>query len=414
MNREWQQIIGVDVLAKTAAGGQVIPECFSEEAAGAARRFHQAIAGYHETPLISLPELAKALAVKKIYVKDESRRFSLNAFKGLGGSYAMFRILCERLRLDPQTTRLGDLLQEDLREQVEQITFVTATDGNHGRGVSWAAGLLGCRVHVYMPAGSAAVRAEAIRQVGPAQVTITEMNYDDTVKFAARQSEENGWYLIQDTAWPGYEKIPAWIIQGYLTMAAEAAEQMAKAEAAPTHLFLQAGVGAMAGGVLGYFAKKDQNHRLTTIIVEPEAANCIYVSAKAADGHPHSVAGMPETIMAGLNCGTPCSITWPVLRDYADYYLSCPDFVAAHGMRRLARPSGSDPAITAGESGAAAMGALCLLLERPEFAEVKKQMGLNQEAVVLVINTEGDTDPEGYKQVVEAGRYPVPAGDEDV
>ena len=173
------------------------------------------------------------------------------------------------------------------KKEIKKVVFVTATDGNHGRGVSWAGGIFGCQVYVYMPAGSVEVWAEAIRKVGPAEVLITDMNYDDTVQFAKEQSEAHGWYLIQDTAWDGYEEVPGWIIQGYLTMASEALEQMAEYQEIPTHVFLQAGVGAMAGGVLGYLANSFGKQKPIVTIVEPEAANCIYRSVSAGDGMAH-------------------------------------------------------------------------------------------------------------------------------
>lgn len=408
MHQIWRQVYGIDVAASDSAEKSRIPENFCRKAAEAARMLHQQIEGYQETPLLSLPALAAELGVKGIYVKDESRRFSLNAFKGLGGSYAMFCILCQHLELDPAMTELSVLKKEEYRKEISKVVFVTATDGNHGRGVSWAGGIFGCQVHVYMPAGSVEVRAEAIRKAGPAEVTITDKNYDDTVRFAMEQSRKYGWYLIQDTAWEGYEQIPAWIIQGYLTMASEAIDQMRAREIEPTHVFLQAGVGAMAGGVLGYLADRFGADKPMVTIVEPEAADCIFRSAAAGDGMAHSVEGSPVTIMAGLNCGTPCKITWPVLRDYAEFYMSCPDYVAAHGMRVYAGAKGGDEAVVSGESGAATMGALSLVLSREELREVKMAMGLTENSVILLFNTEGDTDPEGYHSVVAEGNYPIP------
>lgn len=403
----WKQPCGMDVIRSESAKKVCLPECFGVEMAQAAQCFHSQINGYQQTPLVELKGLARALGVKDIYVKDESKRFSLNAFKGLGGSYAMFRILCDRLGVDPQKTTLGELRSPKYRDEVQKAVFVTATDGNHGRGVSWAGGIFGCQVHVYMPKGSVEVRAEAIRKVGPAQVTITEMNYDETVAYAMEQSREHGWYLIQDTAWDGYETIPAWIIQGYLTMASETLEQLQSAGTAPTHLFLQAGVGAMAGGMLAYMAHVYGGQKPLTAVVEPKAANCIFRSVQAGDGKAHSVEGDPVTIMAGLNCGTPCKITWPILRDYAEFYLSCPDYAAAHGMRIYAKPSGGDESVISGESGAATMGALALILQQEELREVKERMGLNETSVILLVNTEGDTDPEGYRKIVEQEEYPL-------
>ncbi len=164
----------------------------------------------------------------------------------------------------------------------------------------------------------------------------------------------------------------------------------------------------MAGGVMGYLVHRYGTMRPAVTIVEPAAANCIYISVKAGDGKIHSVQGMPETIMAGLNCGTPCKITWPVLRDYADFYMSCPDFAAAHGMRVYAEPTGKDACIISGESGAATMGALCLLMQKEKLSEIKKQMGLDRDSIILLFNTEGDTDPKGYRNIVENGYCQIP------
>ncbi len=413
MNRRLEQAYGIRVIQAERSEEEKrerssLPDVFGPEGARAARAFHEQIPGYGRTPLVRLDGLAKELGVKGIFVKNEAERFSLNAFKGLGGSYAMFRILCGRFGLNPATTTLKELQSPKYREELQRVVFVTATDGNHGRGVSWAGGIFGCRVHVYMPAGSVEVRAEAIRRVGPAEVTITDKNYDDTVAYAMEQSRRNGWYLIQDTAWDGYEEIPGWIIQGYLTMASEALEQLEEAGERPTHLFLQAGVGAMAGGVLGYVAHCFGEDKPVVAVVEPEAADCIFLSASAGDGEAHSVEGDPVTIMAGLNCGTPCKITWPILRDYAEFYLSCPDYAAAHGMRVYARGTGTDKAVVPGESGAATMGALALILSEDKLREVKQAMGLTEDSVILLINTEGDTDPQGYRNVVENGAYPIP------
>ena len=256
---------------------------FSDEKAAETLRFHRSIPVYAETRLVSMQSLAEQAQVKAVFVKDESSRFGLKAFKGLGGSYAVFRILCEKLSLDPATVTLKDLTDGEYRKELGKIEFVTCTDGNHGRGVSWAAGVFGCRAHVFMPCGTREVRAEAIRKVGPADVAITDLSYDDTVLLAKEMSEKHGWILIQDTAWDGYEKIPTWIIQGYLTLASETTEQLERISVRPTHVFLQAGVGAMAGGVLGYLADYYGDCRPVAAIVEPEAANCIFASAEAGD-----------------------------------------------------------------------------------------------------------------------------------
>ncbi len=408
MDSIWNGMYGMDILKADAGERCNIPEAFRVSEAIQAKRVHCQIEGYRETPLVHLKGLADSLGVKDIFVKNEAKRFGLNAFKGLGGSFAMFSILCHKLGLDPKKANLSDLQTDSAQREIGEMVFVTATDGNHGKGVSWAGGIFGCKVIVYLPAGSAKVRAQAIRTAGPAEVTITDRNYDQTVQYAMEQSKKNGWCLIQDTSWDDYEQIPTWIIQGYLTMALEVTEEFAKRDIKPTHLFLQAGVGAMAGGVLGYFADYYGENKPVTIIVEPTEAGCVYLSAKQADGEIHQVEGNPVTIMAGLNCGTPCKVSWPVLRDYADYYMLCPDYVAAHGMRIYALPVNGDEKIVSGESGAATAGAMSLILSKEELKEVRDHMGLNEESVILLINTEGDTDPENYKEIIDNKAYPLP------
>lgn len=231
-----------------------VPAFLRAPATQGAWTFHHTMAEYAPTPLVRLPGLAKTLGVGEVFVKDESHRFGLNAFKGLGGSYALARRVAQVLGL-PEGITLQQLQRPEIQQQVRQMTFVTTTDGNHGRGVAWAARKLGCQAHVYLPAGSAPVRAQAILDAGAAEARILDLAYDEAVTYAARMAEEKGWHLIQDTSWPGYEEVPAWIVQGYATMAREAAEQLAAAGVQrPTHVFLQAGVGAMAGGVLGCLA----------------------------------------------------------------------------------------------------------------------------------------------------------------
>ena len=290
-------------------------KAFDQKIADQVQIFHQQFAEYTPTPLIDLPKLARKLGISGLFVKDESRRFGLGAFKGLGGSYCLGRYLAEH-------------------PDQNGVTFVTATDGNHGRGIAWAARKLGCKAVVYMPAGSSAERLANIRAQG-AEATITNMNYDDTVRFAARQAEKNGWVLVQDTAWKGYETIPSWIMQGYLTMANEAATALGNT--VPSHIFLQAGVGAMSGALTAFFRNR-YGFGPKIVIVEPDQADCIYRTALADDGTLHTVSGALHTIMAGLACGEPCTIGWALLRYGADAFVSMEDSIAATGMRILGAP----------------------------------------------------------------------------
>ncbi len=380
------------------------PEFLSEQATAAAHRIHKGLAIYQPTPLVKLDAMGKRLGIKAFLVKDESKRFGLNAFKGLGGLYALTCVICRKLELDVRRISFKELEKSEYQAMIRRMVFVTATDGNHGKGVSWAAGLLGCEAHIFMPKGSSPMRAQAIRDVNPkAEVRIMETSYDDTVRYAAKMSEEQGWYLVQDTSWEGYEEIPAWIIQGYTTMVQEACQQMEKWQLAPTHVFVQAGVGAMAGGVAGYLANVYKGSRPKIGIVEPENMACIYQSAKVDDGAPHEAADQKPTIMAGLNCGEPCTITWPILRDFADWYFKCPDEVSAYGMRLLAAPEDNDKKVVSGESGAVTAGLVAMLAGKQEYRDLKQELGFDEDSVVLCFSTEGDTDPEHYREIIYEG-----------
>ena len=263
-----------------------------------ARRFHAGFAQYAPTPLVPLPYLASTLGLGNIRAKDESKRFGLNAFKVLGASYAMGRYLAERLGKSIDDLTPADLCSPAVSERLGPITFVSATDGNHGRAVAWTAQQLGKKAVIYMPKGSDPARLENIRSHG-AEASITDLNYDDAVRLAWKMACENGWIMVQDTAWDGYEDIPTWIIQGYAALAVEALAQWRAEELEPpTHLFLQAGVGSFASGVLGYMASELGDALPKTIIVEPHAADCIYRSALAGDGQPHNVTGDLSTLMA--------------------------------------------------------------------------------------------------------------------
>lgn len=368
-------------------------ELFSLSQAQAAREFHKTLRGYEPTSLRRLQGLGEKLKIGGFYVKDESFRFGLNAFKGLGGSYALGRIIAEQMGKTPGET--GDV-------PAGTFTFVTATDGNHGRGVAWAAKNLNQKAVVYMPKGSARERLENIRALG-AEAEITECNYDDTVRFAKEQAEKNGWILVQDTAWDGYEKIPSWIMQGYTTMALEAAEQLDGMT--PTHIFLQAGVGAMAGAVTGFFSSYYGENGPKIIIVEPEKADCLFETAKAGDGKLHKVEGDLDSIMAGLCCGEVCTIGWEVLKHHAGYFFSCPDYVAADGMRVLANPMKGDERVISGESGAATSGLVYNLMTDTQLNEYRDALGLDEKSIVLCFSTEGDTDQENYRRIVWDGWY---------
>lgn len=295
---------------------------------------------------------------------------------------------------------------EQLRRDFGQATFFTATDGNHGRGVAWAAKKLGQKAVVHMPKGTVQMRFDNIAREGAA-VTIEELNYDDCVRLAAAEAAqtEHG-VVLQDTAWEGYEKEPSWIMQGYGTLALEAVEQLRALEVnRPSHVFVQAGVGCLAGAIVGFFASAFPSNPPKFIVMEAEAAACLYKGACRKDGTPETVGGDLKTIMAGLACGEPNIISWEILRNHADAFLACPDWVTARGMRMLAAPVKGDPAVISGESGAVGMGVIDAVMTDPAYAELKAALGMDRHSRVMMISTEGDTDPENYRKIVWGGEY---------
>ena len=365
-----------------------------------ARFFHSTFPQYSVTPLDRLDGMAQYLGLAGLCVKNESFRFGLNAFKALGGSYAMARCLGQRLGWPEEKLTFEALMAPEVREKLGELTFVTATDGNHGRGVAWAARQLGHKSVVYMPKGSARERLDNIRAQG-AQAEITDLNYDDAVRLADRMGKEHGWILVQDTAWPGYEEIPAWIMEGYTTIAWELFQQLEDLGGQmPTHLFLQAGVGSFAGAILGSFAARLGKDCPITCIVEPDRADCLYRSARAADGKIHPVTGEMNSMMAGLCCGEPCTISWEIISPGAAAFLSCSDEYSAMGMRLLGRPEPGDPAVVSGESGAVGVGVLSAILHEEKLEDLRWSLGLNESSRVLCISTEGDTDQANYQKIV--------------
>ncbi|MFC0225535.1 diaminopropionate ammonia-lyase [Serratia aquatilis] len=390
----------VDIEDNRNFNGETSP-LFSQAEAQKAREFHKKIAGYQPTPLCALDDLAQLFGVQKILVKDESKRFGLNAFKMLGGAYAIARLLCEKYQIEINAFSF----EKFKSTSSEKMTFATTTDGNHGRGVAWAAKQLGQHAVVYMPKGSAQERVDHILNLG-AECIVTDMNYDDTVRLTMKTAEERGWMVVQDTAWEGYTKIPTWIMQGYATLADEATEQMRQMNIKrPTHVFLQAGVGAMAAGVLGYLVDVFGAKELHSVIVEPELADCVYRSGKK--GEIVNVGGDMATIMAGLACGEPNPLGWPLLRNCTTQFISCQDSVAALGMRVLGNPFGNDPRIISGESGAVGLGVLAAVHHHPQREKLMERLGLNSQSVVLLISSEGDTDVKHYREVVWEGKHPV-------
>ena len=367
--------------------------------------FHAGFPEYRPTPLASLSRLAQNIGVGGIYVKDESYRFGLNAFKVLGGSFAIGKYIAQMLGKDISELGYQALTSHSVREQLGTVTFATTTDGNHGRGVAWTANKLRQQAVVYMPKGTQQIRLEHICSLG-ADACITDMNYDDTVRMTAKYAQENNWVIVQDTAWEGYTDIPSWIMQGYATMGLEAVKQLSAQNIRPTHIFLQAGVGSMAAAIIGLFVNLYTPCR-RTVIVEAEQAACFYKSATRGDGNIHNVDGDLATIMAGLACGEINPTAWEIIGKHAALFASCPDWVAADGMRILGNPLVGDERVISGESGAVTTGLLHAIMTRAEYADVKQQLALDEHSQILLFSTEGDTDPDMYRHIVWQGECTV-------
>lgn len=379
-------------------------EHFSTDKIANVLSFQKTHKQYAETPLVSLDHLSKHLNVASIQVKDESKRFGLNAFKVMGGIYAIGKYIADKLGRNIETISFEELQSEEVKEQIGNITFISATDGNHGRGVAWAARELGQKSIIYMPKGSSVSRLEAIRNEG-AESKITNVNYDETIKICAFLADENGYVMVQDTAWEGYEEIPLWIMQGYASIAMEITEELEKLqEKPPTHIFLQAGVGSFAASIAAYFLQYYGVQNIKIIIIEPDLADCYYRSFANNGGNIEAVTGDMNSIMAGLCCGEPNIRSFKMLKQYAHSFYSCPDSVAALGMRVLGNPISSDEKIISGESGAIPLGLLYYLRKAGESEDVD-EIGLNENSRVLFINTEGNTDPQNYLDIVWKGRY---------
>lgn len=357
------------------------------------RAFHRRLPGYASTPLVDAPQLAARLGVAKVWVKNEARRLGLPAYKILGASWATYRALAQHTQ-----AVLGDDLEgwttlDDLRARLAPLTPLTlacATDGNHGRAVAHMARLLGLRAHVLVPDDMAEARQDAIRAEG-AEVTMVPGTYDDAVRQAAVLANARC-LVISDTAWDGYEDVPRWVMDGYKTIYAEVDEELdRRGEHGPDLVAAQIGVGALAASVVGHYRPRGAQ----IVGVEPTGAACVLASLAA--GHPVALPGQLRTIMAGLNCGTPSPLAWPLLQHGLSALIAIPDLRAEDAMRVLA-----DVGVEAGESGAAGLGGLLELLTGPHAADNRIRLGITNATRVLVINTEGATNAKAYAHIVQA------------
>ncbi len=394
--------------ARTVRRSPAVDELFPPGISRLTRSFHRQIPGYRLSPLKGLPNLAQMLGLGGIWVKDESVRLALSSFKVLGGSFAIYRVLKTMLGMDHLEIPFTELTSPEIKQKLGDITFASATDGNHGRGVAWSANAMGFRSVIYVHKHTSEARIKAIQSNG-AEVVVVDGTYDDAVRQVNEDAQKNGWTVISDTSWEGYEDIPRWVMQGYTTLFSEAQEQLAaQGIVKPTHIFMQAGVGALAASGIGFYHQLFGEQDPTAVVVEPELAACLYRSIEIGDGKPHPFPGDLNTIMAGLACGEPSPIAWNILRDCTDVFIKCPDYVAAKGMRVYGVPLRGDPFIVSGESGAVTLGALMFIMERPELADLRELLGLDENSQVLLVNSEGNTDPNHFRRVVWDGAAPVP------
>ncbi|HEX2652484.1 MAG TPA: diaminopropionate ammonia-lyase [Xanthobacteraceae bacterium] len=345
-----------------------------------------------ETPLHSLPALAGELGVGAIHVKDESFRLGLGSFKALGGSYAVVRLVLEEAgRQLGRSVDLAELQTHEVRAVASGMTFACATDGNHGRSVAQGARLVGAKAMIFVHARVSEERMAAIARFG-AQIIRVDGTYDDSVTEAARVATEQNWTIVSDTSWPGYERIPGLVMQGYTMIVREALRQLPQA---PTHVFVQAGVGGIAAAAAGHFAMALGDKRPVFIVVDPARAACIYETARA--GQPVKVEAGEPTIMAMLECYEPSLTAWRILSRVADAFMTVEDEDAIAVMNRLARPLGNDPAIISGESGGVGLAGF---LRAAANSEIRMKLGLDSKSRIFVINTEGATDPARYAELV--------------
>ncbi|WP_431025333.1 diaminopropionate ammonia-lyase [Halomonas sp. H5] len=351
--------------------------------------------GYAPTPLVSLKRLAEAAKVASITYKDEAHRFSLNSFKALGGAYAVLQLLKSHL---PEDVSSSDLMAGRYQDIVSGLTVCCATDGNHGRSVAWGAQQFGARCVIYLHATVSQGREDAITRFG-AEVRRVDGNYDDSVRQAARDAEANGWFVVSDTSYPGYMKVPRDVMQGYTIMIDEAVHQLPEP---PTHCFVQGGVGGLAAAALAQLWEAYGPERPRVVVVEPDRAACLYASVRA--GIPTAVEGELDTLMAGLACGEVSLLAWEVLDEGVDDFMTVSDDSAVEAMRLLADGSAGDAPLVAGESAVAGLAGLLIARQQPELSAA---LGLDEASRVLVIGSEGATDEAVYRELVGRGSAEV-------
>jgi len=354
---------------------------------------------YQPTPLRELEGLASAIGIGHIFLKDESSRFGLKALKGVGGTYAIYRLLVQRLLevTGARDVTVQDILSGEYASVIRGVTVACATTGNHGRSVAFAAKSFGLRCNIYVPLQTSPGRVAALQALGATVVRI-EGNYDLAVKAVEADAQKNGWYIISDTSYEGHEDTPRDVMHGYQVIADEIVDQL-PAGVIPTHVFVQAGVGGIAAAMCSRFWQVWGAKRPRFVIVESKEAHCLYLSVES--GGVIIVDGAHGTRMYGLAAGKPSLNALKILRKGADDFLAIDDVESFEAMRRLANPVGADPALTIGEAGGAGAGALIAIMEDSD-GKLRSELNLTKESIVLLFGTEGDTDPESYVGIVGA------------
>lgn len=376
-------------------------ELFNKENAKIIHDFHVSMGDlYNVTPLRRLSNLAKHLGVKEVFVKDESQRGNLKAFKLLGGAYSVAKAAAKRLNMNLQDIDFEYLKSAEAKEKLGDLVFAAASDGNHGKSVAWAANQFNQESIVYMPKGTVQDRITAIEELG-GKVIVTDMNYDGCVSTVNSLGKEKGWVVILDTAAEGDPEVAGWVMQGYATMAYESLNQLNELGIAPTHVFTQAGVGSMASSAIGIWANHTYPNMPKFYTLEPHQANCYYLSGLDTEGNAVPVEGDMESISAGLSCGVPNPIAWDLIKNFADGFISSDDELTANGMRILGNPLIGDEAVISGESGAIGAGVLTDIMLNNEA--LQNELDLNEDSVVLLYSTEGDTDTVNYRDIVWYG-----------
>ena len=352
-------------------------------------------AGHQPTALHSLTGLAGEIGVGSLYYKDESTRFGLGSFKALGGAYAVQHVLRQALdaEMSDAEISLDDINTQRFAERINNITVVTATDGNHGRSVAWGAQRFGCQCMIYMHENVSPGRQEAVEAFG-AKVVRVPGNYDDSVRQADHDAKANGWHIVSDTSYPGYMEIPRDVMAGYTLMTTEAMDQLPEG-VVPTHVFIQGGCGGLAGAVGADLWHRYGNKMPHLTVVEPMPAACLYESARA--GEPQLVNIVDESLMAGLSCGEVSLLGWQILKPGARHFMTISDAPVAPLMQLLAVGVSGDSPIVAGESAIAGLAGLIGAMQSERLA---REMNLDAQSRVLVFGTEGATDPEVFEALV--------------